>query len=127
MNDQNDLQQASLQDVSYEALKTHIPNLLAKDTKNYLVEYGVRIDDDAMVFHFFSAKDADDWDPDYRMNDRLEAAIRACFNTDKVVAEYIEDMQSFCIIVHDLGAAPDPWPMVARFFDSIEKPLSGAS
>lgn len=120
-NDSADLHDAALQDVSYGSLKTHIPELLAKDTPNYLVEYGVRVDDAAMVFHFFSPKDATDWDESYAMTRRLEHAIKSCFDVAKVRAEYISDMRSFCIIVRDLGAALDPWPLVERFFSEIER------
>ena len=118
---QHDLQDAKLQDLRRESLKAHIPDLLAKDSKHYLVEYGSRVDDGAMVFHFFSGKDDPGWDASYRMDKRLEHAIRACFNTATVSADYSDDVQSFCVIVHGLGAALDPWPLVERFFSEIER------
>jgi len=118
---QDDLKSANLQDVSCSSLSTHIPEPLAKDTADYLVEYGIRVDDAAMVFHFFPAKDAKDWKESYHMPDRLEHAIQACFDTTKVRANYVSELKSFCIIVYGLGAGPDPWPLVERFFSEIER------
>lgn len=108
------------QSVNASALLTHIPNVRAKDTPGYLVEYGSRVDDGAMVFHFFAPIRDDTWNEDYQMHRRLESAIAQHFDTTKVSANYEQDMDSFCIIVGGLGAAPDPWPLVERFFGTID-------
>lgn len=116
-----------LSDVDGRSLLPHVPNPLAKDTKNYLVEYGVRIDDGAMVFHFFVPKDRNDWDPAYAMDKRLERAIPACFSVERVSADFAREMNSFNVIVGGLGASPDPWPLVEKFFQALDGSPAGAS
>ncbi len=120
----SDLQEANLQDVSASSLREAVPELLAKDTPNYLVEYGIRTDDAAMVFHFFSAKDVEGWPEELRMNERLEKAIPKCFDVSKVSAGYADELRSFYVIVGGLGSAPDPWPRVDSFFAAIDDALS---
>jgi hypothetical protein len=118
---------ANLQDVKGDSLLPHIPNPLAQDTKNFLVEYGVRLDDQAMVFHFFSPKDAVTWDPTYRMDARLKRAIDGSFDVSRVTAGFAPDVDSFYVIVGGLGASPDPWTLAERFLASIDAPLEAAS
>lgn len=115
------------QDVRAASLMPHIPNPLAMDTPNFLVEYGVRVDDQAVVFHFFSAKDRLTWDPAYRMDDRLRRAIDANFDVSKVTCGYASEMDSFYVIVGGLGAGPDPWPLVERFLSDVQAHSEGAS
>jgi hypothetical protein len=107
-------------DVLASSLQTHIPDLLARDTPNYLAEYGVRITDEAMVFHFFPPKDRTGWDSRWQPDMRLKAAIDEHFDTRYVSASYVEELQSFCVIVGGLGAAPDPWPLVEKFFRALD-------
>ncbi len=118
------LSEAALQDVDASSLKEAVPDLLAKDTPGYLVEYGIRIDDGAMVFHFFPPKDRGDWDPGWRMDTRLERALPGCFDVSAVSAGYAEELRSFYVIVGGLGSAPDPWPSVERFFAAIDSALA---
>ena len=131
------------------AIQLAVPDLRAKDHADYIAEYGVRTDDQAMVFHFFPKKSllalsrmtdeqlkarypADrlalmektkDWDNSFGMDKRLERAIPKCFKTENVSADYADEMSSFCIIVGGLGASADPWPLVNRFFSEIDAPL----
>jgi len=111
---------AELGDVPASSLTTHIPNPLAKDTKNYLVEYGIRVDDDAMVFHFFSPKDKETWDPKYDIHNRLEHAITKCFDLRTIKAGYVSELESFYVIVEGLGLVPDPWAKAEAFFSAID-------
>lgn len=117
-----DLKGANLQDIRANSLLPHVPNLLARDTKDYLVEYGVRVDDKAMVFHFFSPKDRSTWDPEANMDQRLKRAIDICFPVKKVTAGFADELDSFYVIVGELGASPDPWPLVERFFRVLDAP-----
>lgn len=112
-------------------LRDAIPNRQAKQTVNYVVEYGVREDDGAMIFHFYPPgtdwskyppEKLGVWSPTYGMDRRLEAAMPAIFDTRFIKATFTEEMQSFCIIVHGLGRSPDPWPLVNRFLDRIDVP-----
>jgi hypothetical protein len=120
------INEANLQDISADSLKTHVPHLLARDTKDYLVEYGIRLDDKAMVFHFFSPKDAAAWDPASKMDQRLKAAIDQCFQVKNVTAGFAPELDSFYVIVGGLGAALDPWPLVDRFFRVLDAPQAGS-
>ena len=115
-----------------KGVRDAITNRLAKETKNYLVEYGVRTDDMAMVFHFFPPMSASRWDARYKMEKRLEIAMPACFDTTKIQAnEVLSTMRStpddltpsYCIIVRGLGSSLDPWPLVNRFFEKIDSAL----
>lgn len=121
-----ELSDARLQDIRGNSLLPHVPNPLALDTPNFLVEYGVRVDDQAMVFHFFSAKDRQTWDPSYGMEKRLEAAIAKNFDTQKVTCGFALEMDSFYVIVGGLGAGPDPFPLAERFLRDVEA-LPGAA
>ncbi len=103
-------------------LKHAIPALLAKQTADYEVEYGIREDDGAIVFHFY-APGRGEWDPAWDATARLERALPMCFDTSKLHAEYISIVHSYCIIVKDLGFSPDPWPLVERFLSEVERGL----
>jgi hypothetical protein len=105
-------------------LSDAIPERLAKEAPNYLVEYGIRFDDAAMVFHFFPPMHRQDWDPEWKMNERLERAIAETFDTDLVSADYADEVRSFCVIVRGLGCAPDPFPLVELFFERIDSPAA---
>lgn len=114
------LEDAQLRDIKADSLLPHVPHPLARDTKDYLVEYGVRLDDQAFVFHFYSPKDRDTWDPAAQMDRRLKSAIDRCFRVETVTAGFAPEMDSFYVIVGGLGAAPDPWPLVDRFFRAVD-------
>jgi hypothetical protein len=116
------LDEAELKDIRADSLLPHIPHPLARDTKDYLVEYGVRLDDQAFVFHFFSPKDRETWDPSAKMDERLKRAIDKCFRVQDVTAGFAPEMDSFYIIVGGLGASLDPWPLVDRFFRAVDDP-----
>ena len=114
-------------DVKASSLIPHIPNPLAMDTPNFLVEYGIRVDDQAVVFHFFSAKNRTSWDPEYKMDVRLQRGVDRNFDTTKVTCGFAVEMDSFYVIVGGLGAGPDPWPLVERFLFDVQAPLEAAS
>jgi hypothetical protein len=127
MTSQQSIRDAQLQDVRASSLMPHIPNPLALDTPNFLVEYGVRADDQAFVFHFFSAMDKSEWDPAYKMDVRLRRGIDKNFDTTKVTCGFAVEVDSFYVIVGGLGAGPDPWPLVNRFLSDVQAPLEAAS
>lgn len=113
-------------------LRDAIPNRQAKQTPNYVVEYGSREDDGSMIFHFYPPgtdwseyppKSIGTWPPAFKMDHRLERAIAMTFDVKFVKATFTEEMASFCIIVRGLGRSPDPWPLVNRFFERIDGPL----
>lgn len=126
----------SEQELNGSSLHDAIPNRLAKEYSRFFVEYGVRSDDGAIVMHFYAsarfAKEALtgfvsnrplDWTEGFER--RLVSAIRATFGEqptrDEVEARYTEEYDSYCLILRRLGAAPDPWPLVERFFHRIDE------
>lgn len=127
MTNTTELRDAHLQDVRGNSLLPHVPNPLAMEADGFLVEYGIRLDDQAMVFHFFSPKDAATWDPKYMMDARLKRAIDANFDTKRVTCGFAIEMDSFYVIVGGLGAGPDPWPLTERFLRDVAAPLEGGS
>lgn len=116
-----------LGEVNGNALLTHIPEPLAVDTPNFQLEYGIRVDDQAMVFHFYPPKEVGGWYADYQMDKRLERAILRNFKTDKTTAGYAEELSSFYVIVEDLGRSPDPWTLSERFIVHVQEPLEGGT
>lgn len=120
------LTEAALQDVSAGSLMQALPDPLAKETQNYIVEYGLRLDDGALVFHFFPAE-GESWDPAYKMDQRLERAIRETFDTNRVSADYQEEVRSFCVIFGGAARAPDPLALAPMFFEWIDAPLGAPS
>lgn len=124
-----------LGDVPADSLEEAIPHRKAKDTAHFYVEYGVRRDDDAMVFHFYSSKehalgvleggrvDGTLWPASYDITARLERGIVKNFAIDCVRATYSGELDSYCIIVQDLGKSLDPWLLVERFLSGIDDPL----
>lgn len=113
--------------VEGSSLREALPNRLARVTTYYVAEYGVRYDDGAVVFQFFPpdrTKDSNgSWDPSFKMPERLEKAMPQCFRLENLKAVFTEELNSFCIIVKNLGVSPDPWPIVERFFSVIDAPL----
>jgi hypothetical protein len=109
-------------------LQDAIPNRMAVQTANYDVEYGVRSDDDALVFHFYppgtdwstNPPGLGKWNDSYKMHDRLEAAIPQIFSVEHIKARYTEELQSFCIIAYDVGKSPDPYYFVRSFLQKID-------
>lgn len=101
------------------ALQTHLPDTHAMSTPHFLVEYGVRVDDLAMVFHFYSPEDAPAWPDHARWRTRLERAIESTFDMSAVSADYVPEMDSYCVIVRGMGARPDPLAFAKIFLDRV--------
>lgn len=120
------LTDAALQDINGSSLLQSLPDPLAKETPHYLAEYGLRVDDGALVFHFFPPR-GDGWDPSYQMDKRLERAIAEVFDVQRVSADYAEEIKSFCVIFGGAARAPDPLALASLFFAQIEVPLGAAS
>lgn len=113
------LAEAGLEDVRGEALRAHVPDPLAYQSREFTAEYGVRLDDDAMVIHLYPGKEG--WDPAYRMDRRLEIALQKCFARVPYTADFTPELDSFAVILFGFGRAPDPWPAVESFFRAIEE------
>jgi len=102
--------------VNGTGLQTHIPDKQTVMTRKYAVEYGPRIDDGAVVFHFFPADRG--WDLSYEMPLRLEAAIAKHLSRFPVHTSFIEELNSFCVIAA-IGSSLDPELLTTRFLNEI--------
>lgn len=122
-------------DISRDALDEAIPGRRARHHEQYTVEYGIRRDDGALMFHFYPPntdwseyppprEKLGTWSKSFGMHNRLEAAILKCFSRDDVKGSYSEDLRSFCIIVAGAGRSLDPWYLADRFFREIDQPTA---
>lgn len=111
-------------------LQDAIPERLGDQNEHYQVEYGIRSDDNAMVFHFYPP-DTDwstnpptfgKWSEAYGMHNRLEGALAKVFDVNKLKATYTEELRSFCIIAYGIGFNPDPFYFARSLFEKIETP-----
>lgn len=100
------------------------------------VEYGRRADDGALVFHIFPpgyARSMNDetvvatWPRWRAARDAIEAALLKHFSPERLRADYVEELSSFCIIVSPLPPAADLMALVERFLADLEAELRTAS
>jgi len=104
--------EATLEDMDMRplsGLETHIPDIQSFVHEKFLVAYGVRTDDDAMVFHFFAPPDST-WDESFQMVDRLNEVTGRYYPLDryKVKGGYTPELDSYYVIVPGAGAAISP-------------------
>lgn len=104
-------------------------------TKFYYVEYGIRRDDNAAVFHFFV--------PSYTYRGLAEGTIKEHFNRDAmdkaisaaattvfqsrgltVRGAYSELVDSYHIEVDSVGSMIDPTPLFAEFLATLDRVAS---
>lgn len=116
----NDLQNNADLIESPRAIKTQVREFFAADRGKYIVEWGARITDGALVFHFFPSPVSDPWDPEYLMPERLKFGIEASFDTSRVTCGYVEEMNSFYVICGEYGMGIDQRPLAKRFLAAIE-------
>lgn len=102
--------------VNGTGLQTHIPDKQTVTTRKYAVQYGKRVDDGAVVFHFFPANHA--WDLAYEMPRRLEDSIKKHLSRFPVHTSFIEELNSFCVIAA-IGSSLDPELLTTRFLNEI--------
>jgi len=101
-----------------------IPDPKAEARLHYVANYGRRITDGALVFHLFppltDAGSIGEWGEDSTITQRLERAIPATFDVDRVTAGYEETMDSFYVICGGYGDVPDMRLLIKRFLDAID-------
>jgi hypothetical protein len=107
-----------------EKIQHVIPNLKAEARENYVVEWGARVTDGALVFHFFPPLlvngQLGKWPHDSIMDKRLEHAIPAVFDTGRVTAGYEKDWESFYIIAGGYASSLDARLLAKRLFDAAD-------
>lgn len=117
-NDRSVLAEQDTTHINASSLREALPNRLAKQFPKFTVEYGIREDDRAGVFHFYPPKN-ENWDPNYRMDERLKFAIDKALRPERVSADFAEEQNSFCVIVKDLGLAIDYFSVFDAFFELV--------
>ncbi len=85
----------------------------------YSAEYGVRADDLAGVVHFFRPNTGG-WHP--KFPGILKETIDAKLDTSKVTAEYVADLDSFCLRV-GLSGVENPWDSLEEFLEELDRRL----
>jgi hypothetical protein len=120
MTQHSDQLQSASQNVLQKerSIARQVPDFQAEDRPKYLVEYGVRITDQALVFHFYPK--GEDWDPDWKMDKRLEHAIPEVFQIERIGTDYVMEYSSFCVIAGGYGSVPDPRLLAKRFLDAVD-------
>lgn len=104
-----------------QAISRDIPDSVVEQReRGYLVEYGVRVNDNAMVFHFFPIPDNLDAWKRLEMPKRLEAALPQCFELSRVTAGYEPEYDSFYVIAGGYGNVPDPRGLAHRFLSRVD-------
>lgn len=111
---------------SERPIQTQVKEFFASDRGAYLAEWGVRVTDYALIFHFYPPKDAEEepntmgWDPGFEMPARLEKAIGQVFDTDRITCGFVQEQQSFYVIAGGYGRGLDPRLLAERFLDMID-------
>jgi hypothetical protein len=85
----------------------------------YSAEYGLRADDIAGIVHFFRPNTGS-WHP--KFPEILKATIDARLDVSRVSADYVSDLDSFCIRV-GLSDAENPWDSLEEFLDELDRRL----
>jgi hypothetical protein len=107
-----------------ERIQRTVPNLQAESRKRYIVEWGGRVTDGALILHFFPPLtpegDIGVWPDDSDMDKRLEKAIPAIFDTNRVTAGFEPEWDSFYIIAGGYAASLGVRLLVKRFLDAVD-------
>ena len=134
-NEQHDVTEA-LGEQPVGGLHEGLEARLAKDAKDYYVEYGARVDDGDMLFHFYASKDHylrtqtghltyDEWEGmPVDIKKVFEEALLGSFAEKDIEANYIPEIQSYCFRIAGLGLSLDPEPQVNAFFERIDAGLA---
>lgn len=89
-------------------------------TPVYRCTYGVRLDDFAGVVHFYRLEGAP-WHPDFPV--KLQRAVEAALDVSKVNLGYVEKLDSFYLIVGELGELEDPYAPLEATLKALDRQL----
>lgn len=110
-------------------IRTQVKEFFASDRGEYLAEWGVRVTDRALIFHFYPPRGPEDedgelvaleWNPSFDMPTRLQVALDAVFDTDRITCGFVDEERSFYVIAGGYGRGFDPRPLAERFLDRID-------
>jgi hypothetical protein len=106
-----------------EKVQHLVPNLQAESRERYVVEWGGRVTDGALVFHFFPPLNQQGalgkWG-NSDMDKRLEKSIPEVFDTNRITAGFESDWDSFFIIAGGYASVLSPRMLVKKFLDAID-------
>lgn len=104
-----------------------IPHRVEDSTQHYRVEFGVRLDDQAVVFHFFPPSDKERWSPDEHtaMRGALDQGLLGYIKPSwpGYLAEYIPELESYSVQVPVMGTVPDPIYCARKFLAIVNASL----
>jgi hypothetical protein len=99
-------------------LRTAIPDARTRTAPLYMAEYGIRTDDSAGVIHVFANE------PDSKkhgaLRDSLDTGLLDTLGSFEHTAEFIPDLNSYCIIIPGLGRTLAPDHVFDRFFKAVD-------
>ncbi len=125
-NSTEQLQGAGLQDIRGSDLVEGLSDLQARNRPRYDVEWGIRVDDGALVFHFFppgyAANSSANWPNWTDFRDRLENAALGTFDRDAVMGDFVAELKSFYLIIKPLPPSPDLNGLVEQMLAKLELP-----
>lgn len=111
---------ANMSDIHLASLEAAIPDPLIDKTPHYQVIYGIRIEDNALVFHFFPPDGSNDWAPTFDPQKVLTPAISALMDPARAFGDYSKEVNSFCVIYRAGGLLPAPFIFARQFLDRAD-------
>lgn len=101
-------------------LMVHVPEPHQWVSERFLSEYGARITDDALLFHFF-APPGKVLEEDESFISDLEASLTNVFPLERFAVKggYVEDLDSVWVIVPDAGMLPHHLQLAEKFLSGI--------
>lgn len=120
----DELRSARLQDVPLDAVQEQLSDMRARNSPVCDAEWGVRLDDGALVFHFFppgyARAGVTEWLDWSGFRDALERALLRSFPPNTLDAGYAEELSSFFVIVKPRPQSADLVQLIERFFVDLE-------
>lgn len=116
----------ALSDVGTQGVIPDVPNRKSFTGRGFRSEYGIRVSDDAMVFHFYP--EGGPWSDDF-VPVMEESLLRNYpMSKYKLTGGYVPELDSFWVIVAEAGRGMAPLVLAERFLSQIgQESVSGAS
>lgn len=112
-------QPAQMHDIRLASLQASVPDPLIEKNKHYQAIYGIRTEDNALVFHFFPPGDDAQWAKTFDPEKVLTPAIEALLDPARVFGDYAKELNSFCVIYRAGGLLPAPFILARQLLDRV--------
>lgn len=100
-----------LSEAAVEGIEAAMIECRTHTTPHYTLKYGPRRDFGDMAFHFFAPEGG--WGDHGDIRARIEHVLAtAGYDEGNIHAEFVPELDSYCLFVAQLGSRPDP------FFDA---------